>query len=219
MRSLLRDLAGWEMAMAYERKDPYWRRAKQEGYRSRAAYKLIEIQKRFRVFHRGQRVVDLGCAPGGWLQVISSEIGLTGKVVGVDRLRIEPLPVAQVVFIQGDVVDPSVHGRIRAVMDRLVDVVTSDMAPDLSGVSFQDHHRSCELARQAFSISGELLAPGGVLLVKVFEGEELAALQRELVGLFKQVRRVIPRASRKASSEVYLLARGRRPVVEGGPRK
>lgn len=202
--------------MAYERKDSYWRMAKKEGYRSRAAYKLTEIQKRFRVFRKGQRVLDLGCAPGGWLQVISFEIGLAGDVVGVDRLPVDPLPASNVVLIQGDVLDPSVHARIREAMKGVLDVVTSDMAPDLSGVSFQDHHRSCELVRQALSLCRTLLAPGGVLLAKAFDGEELSALQKELEGSFKQVRRVIPRASRKASSEVYLLSSGFRTATKGG---
>ncbi len=200
--------------MAYEHKDAYWRKAKQEGYRSRAAYKLLELQKRYGLVRKGHRVLDLGCAPGGWLQVLSEAVGSRGTVVGVDR---EPVPGGlppNVSVLRGDASDPEILCRARACADGPVDVVTSDMAPDLSGVGFRDHARSCELVRLAMSLCRQCLVPGGTLLAKVFEGEELEALEREMKALFREVRRVVPRASRKASSEVYLLARGYRP--EGG---
>ncbi|MEW6439460.1 MAG: RlmE family RNA methyltransferase [bacterium] len=196
--------------MAYERKDAYWRRAKREGYRSRAAYKLLEIQERFRILRKGDRVLDLGCAPGGWLQVIAPLVGSAGKVVGVDRLPVAPLPFANTVVIRGDIQDPAVRLAVRETLGGAVHVVTSDMSPDLSGVGFQDHHRSCELLRMALPFCRELLLPQGSLLAKIFEGEEMNSLQRELATFFREVRRVIPKASRKASSEVYLLAKGYR---------
>jgi 23S rRNA (uridine2552-2'-O)-methyltransferase len=202
--------------MAYERKDPYWRKAKQEGYRSRAAYKLLELQKRFGVIRKGHKVLDLGCAPGGWLQVISEAVGPHGRVVGVDRNPVLMAGLrANVSVLRGDASDPEVLARAKASMGGPVDVVTSDMAPDLSGVGFRDHARSCEIVRLVLRLCSQCLVPGGTLLAKVFEGEDLEALEQEVGAAFREVRRVVPRASRKASSEVYLLARGYCPQSSG----
>lgn len=202
--------------MAYEHKDAYWRKAKQEGYRSRAAYKLLELQRRFRLVRKGQRVLDLGCAPGGWLQVLAEAVGSSGRVVGVDLELVSGGLPPNVSVLRGDASDPQVVSRARSCVGGPVDVVTSDMAPDLSGVGFRDHTRSCELVRLALRLCRQCLVPGGTLLAKVFEGEDLEALEREMKALFREVRRVVPRATRKASSEVYLLARGYRPQGADG---
>lgn len=203
--------------MAYERKDAYWRRAKQEGYRSRAAYKLLELQRRFEVIRKGHKVLDLGCAPGGWLQVISEAVGPHGRVVGVDRDPVSTVGLRpNVSVLRGDASDPEVLARAKASIGGPVDVVTSDMAPHLSGVGFRDHARSCEIVRLVLRLCRQCLVPGGTLLAKVFEGEDLDALEQEVESVFREVRRVVPRASRKASSEVYLLARGYCPQALGG---
>ncbi len=197
-----------EEAGVENRKDHYWRKAKQEGFRSRAAYKLLEMQKRFRIFRKGDRVVDLGCAPGGWLQVIAAQVGPGGRMVGVDLQKTEPLSSANVELIQGDITRPDVRSRIRQALGGNANVVTSDLSPNLTGIGFQDHLRSCELVTDALALARQLLKPGGVFLAKVFQGEELDSVVGDLKVDFRQVRRIVPAASRKASSEIYLLAKG-----------
>ncbi len=190
------------------RKDPYWRRAKREGFRARSAYKLLEIQKRFRILRKGDRVVDLGCAPGGWLQVISAEVGPGGRVVGVDLQRTEPLPAKNVVLLQGDVTRPEIREAVRRSLGSRARVVTSDLSPNLTGIHFRDHSRSCDLVRLALGLAGEVLEPGGTLLAKIFQGEGLEEMVQEFKGSFRRVRRISPSASRKASAEIYLLGLG-----------
>jgi 23S rRNA (uridine2552-2'-O)-methyltransferase len=200
--------------MVDDRKDHYWKKAKQEGFRSRAAYKLGEIQRRFRIFRKGDRVLDLGCAPGGWLQIIAKAVGSEGKVVGVDRQKTAPLPDSNVVLIRGDITDPDVQSAIRRTLGEGAHVVTSDMSPKLTGIGFQDHSQSCELAKEALAVARGVLRPGGVFLAKAFQGEELESIIRDLMSDFGQVRRIVPTASRKASSEIYLLARGFQAAVK-----
>lgn len=198
-----------------KRKDHYYKKAKQEGYRSRAAYKLLEIQKRFKIFRKGDRVVDLGCAPGGWLQVMAAEVGPKGRMVGVDLQKTRPLGSGNVELIQGDITAPEIQSRVRQALGGEAHVVTSDLSPNLTGIHFQDHMRSCQLVRTALAVARELLKPGGVFLAKVFQGEELDAVVREMKDEYGEVKRVAPPASRKASSEIYLLAKGFRGVVKG----
>ena len=197
-----------------KRKDHYWRKAKQEGFRSRAAYKLLEIQKKHKIFQKGNRVVDLGCAPGGWLQLIAAEVGPKGRMVGVDLQKTRALASTNVELIQGDITRPEVQTRIRQALGGEAHVVTSDLSPNLTGIGFQDHLRSCELVRNALDVARRLLRPDGTFLAKVFQGEELESVVRELKDDFGQVRRIVPAASRKASSEIYLLARGFRRRTE-----
>ena len=203
-----------EEAKVDERRDHYWRKAKKEGFRSRAAYKLMEIQRGFKIFRKGDRVLDLGCAPGGWLQLIAAEVGPKGKAVGVDRQKTEALSYPNVALIQGDITRPEVQSRIREALGEDAHVVTSDLSPSLTGIHFQDHLRSCELVKHALAVARGVLAPGGIFLAKVFQGEELESIVRDLKEDFGQVRRVVPTASRKASSEIYLLARGFRAPAE-----
>ena len=192
----------------YKRKDHYYKKAKQEGYRSRAAYKLLEIQKKHRLFRRGDRVLDLGCAPGGWLQVIAAEVGPRGKVLGVDRLPVKPLPFKWVTVERGDIRDAAFCEHFRSVIPGKVRVVTSDMAPDTTGVAFQDHVRSCELVLTAFGFAREALSPEGSFLAKLFQGEDAAGVMSELRTAFRKARWVVPVSSRKKSAEIYLLATG-----------
>lgn len=202
----------------YDRKDRFYKRAKAEGFRSRAAYKLQELDRRHHLLSRGARVLDLGCAPGGWIQVAAQAVGPRGRVVGIDRLPLEPLPLPQACLLQGDLAAPDSLARLAEALGGPADVVLSDMAPDTSGVGFQDHVRSVELVRLALGAARVLLRPGGALLAKVFEGPELTALVAELKSAFAEVRRLKPEATRKGSRELYLLAANYRPPSPPGGR-
>lgn len=201
--------------MAYQRKDSWYRRAKQEGYRSRAAYKLIELQRRCRLFAKGMRVVDLGCAPGGWFQVAAKEVGGKGRVAGIDRLEVEPLGLPQTVALVGNIHDHEACDRLQEVLGGRADVVLSDMAPDTSGVGDADHARSLDLARAAFEAAGRLLRPGGTLVCKVFDGSDLNGLIVDWKSAFGKVGRIRPESTRKGSRELYLVAR---PFERGSAR-
>jgi 23S rRNA (uridine2552-2'-O)-methyltransferase len=199
-------------------RDEYYNRAKQEGYRSRSAYKLAQLDTAADLFEPGDAVVDLGAAPGGWLQVAADAVGPGGTVVGVDRQRIRPLESDVVETIRGDMTDEATVDRLRdAVADGGVDVVVSDMAPNMTGEYDLDHARSVHLARQAFDVARDVLVPGGDLVVKVFDGPDLAALRDDLSETFEYVRSIHPDASRDASSELYLVAKGylTAPVAAG----
>jgi len=195
-------------------RDEYYNRAKQEGYRARSAYKLKQLDREAGLFGPGNTVVDLGAAPGGWLQVAVERVGDDGTVVGVDLQRIDDVEGAETV--RGDMTDEATREEL---VERVgeADVVVSDMAPDMTGEYNLDHARSVHLARMAFETALELLAPGGDLAVKVFEGPDLDDLREEMDGEFEYVRAIHPDASRDASSELYLVAKGRltAPVREG----
>ena len=185
-------------------KDDYYNRAKQEGYRSRAAYKLKQLDELEDVLSDGDRVVDLGAAPGGWLQVANERVG-TGPVLGVDFQRIDPIDGVET--IKGDMTDESTREEIEERIGE-ADVVLSDLAPNMTGEYSLDHARSVHLARQAFETARDVLAPGGDFVVKVFEGQDLAPFRSDLEETFEYVRTASPEASRKESSEVYLIAKG-----------
>jgi 23S rRNA (uridine2552-2'-O)-methyltransferase len=200
------------------RKDDYYNRAKQEGYRARSAYKLQQLDDTANLFDDGDTVVDLGAAPGGWLQVAAEEVGPQGKVVGVDRQRIDDLEAHQVSTIPGDMTEAETRDRLRRELGGSeADVVVSDMAPNMTGEYELDHARSIHLARIAYETAEEVLAPGGDFVAKVFQGKDLEDLEADIEESFQYVRRVSPDASRDASSEVYLVAKGytTAPVSEG----
>jgi 23S rRNA (uridine2552-2'-O)-methyltransferase len=200
------------------RKDQYYNRAKQEGYRTRAAYKLKQIDEDVGLFGPGNVVVDLGAAPGGWLQVAAERVGDRGSVVGVDFQRIEELEASNVTTVRGDMTDEATHERLREVVgEGGVDVVVSDMAPNMTGEYSLDHARSVHLVRQAFETALELLDSGGDFVAKVFDGPDLAELREDIEAEFEYVREVRPDASRDSSSELYLVAKGRltAPIREG----
>jgi len=201
-------------------KDEYYNRSKQQGYRSRASYKLKQIDEESDLFERGDTVVDLGAAPGGWLQVAAEEVGGSGTVVGVDLQRIDDLEEHDVETIRGDMTEERTRHYLReAVGERGADAVISDMAPNMTGEYALDHARSVHLARQAFDVAEELLAPGGDFVVKVFQGEDLDAFREDVREEFQYLRTVSPPASRDSSSEVYLVARGLNTApVEAGDR-
>jgi 23S rRNA (uridine2552-2'-O)-methyltransferase len=193
----------------YERKDHFHQRAKREGYRSRAAYKLLELDRSQRLLRKGQRVVDLGCWPGGWLQVASEAVGARGRVVGLDLAAIDPpLKNENVIALMGSLAEPA---DIQAVLDALggpADVLLSDAAPKLSGVKASDRAREEALLEAVEAAVPRLLAPRGALLLKILEGPEAQAIDRRLRRSFARARTVRPEASRRGSSERYLVARG-----------
>jgi len=196
---------------SYRRKDHFHQRAKREGYRSRAAYKLAEIQKAQKLLRPGDRVADLGCWPGGWLQVAAAAVGPTGRVVGVDRAEIDPpLDLPQVQTLCGDLEDPATVDALLAALGGPADVVLSDAAPKLSGVRASDRAREEALLLAIEAAVAGLLRPGGGCLVKLLEGPEAAAIDRRLRGRFARARSLRPGASRKGSSERYLLGLGYR---------
>jgi len=194
---------------AYRRKDAFHQRAKREGYRSRAAYKLAEIADRHALLPPGARVADLGCWPGGWLQVAAERVGPTGRVVGVDLAAMEPpLGIANAIAIQGDFAEPRV---LQAVLDALggpADVLLSDAAPKLTGVRATDRAREEALLEAVRAALPILLRPGGDLLCKLLDSPEADAIGRRLGAGFREARTLRPEATRKGSAERYLLARG-----------
>ena len=184
--------------------DPYVKAAKAHGYRSRAAYKLTEIDDRHRLIRRGSRIIDLGCAPGGWVQV-ALERG-AGKVVGIDLLPVDPIPGAE--LIQGDFTDPASGPDLVARLGGAPDLVLSDMAPNTSGHRKTDHLRIVTLVELAAAFAADVLKPGGAFVAKAFQGGEMAEALRLLKADFAEVKHVKPKASRAESAEVYLVATG-----------
>ena len=193
--------------MSYKVRDTYYKKAKQEGYRSRAAYKLLELQERFRIFRTGQLVVDLGAAPGGWIQVAAKLVGPSGKVIGVDLQPIAPFHQKNIIVMQADISAAETEQRIMEYLGRPADSVTSDLAPKLTGIRDTDEARSLELNRTALEIAKRLLRPGGSFLIKSFVSEELRIFSTELDRQFGSVQRTRPDASRKGSSEIYFFAK------------
>jgi 23S rRNA (uridine2552-2'-O)-methyltransferase len=187
--------------------DAWVQRAQAEGWRSRAAFKLLELDDRDRFLRPGSRVVDLGAAPGGWSQVAAARVGAKGRVIALDVLPMEPVP--GVTFLQGDFGTDAVLEALRAeVGARAIDVVISDLAPNVSGVAVVDQPRAMHLAELALDFAGECLVEGGTLVTKLFQGigfdELVAAVRRR----FKRVAVRKPKASRPESREVYLVAQG-----------
>jgi len=194
-------------AWVRERKrEYYYRRAKEEKYRSRAAYKLLEAIKKHRFVKPGDVVVDLGAAPGGWTQASRKTVGEKGFVLGVDLKEIEPFDSPNVLAVIGDITDSEIAQQIRELLPRPADVVISDVSPNVSGVWEVDQARQIDLARQSLRIAKSVLKPKGNFFVKVFQGDLLNDFVKELKRHFADVRIVKPKASRPRSAELYLLA-------------
>ena len=187
--------------------DVYVQRARHEGYRSRAAYKLQEIARSDRLITPGMTVVDLGAAPGGWSQVAIERVGPKGRVIAVDLLEMQP--VRAVVFVRGDFRDAATVARLEAELEVApVDLVLSDMAPNISGISMSDQARVMQLAELALDFAVKWLKPEGNFLVKAFQGAGFPELREAMRRNFRQVLTRKPRASRGRSSEIYLLGKG-----------
>lgn len=190
--------------------DPYVKQARSRGYRSRAAFKLIELDERDRFFRSGQKVVDLGAAPGSWAQVAMERVGPNGRVVALDILPMAPLDGVE--FVQGDFREPGPLEQLEALVGEKFDLVLSDMAPNISGIAASDQARSMDLAELALEFARDWLKPGGGFVVKLFQGEGFDAFVREARQTFKHVRLRKPAASRKHSREIYLVADSRQSM-------
>ena len=197
--------------MAYQRKDSYYRRAKSEGYRSRAAYKLMELNSRHRFMRPGDRVVDLGAWPGGWTQVAAECVGEKGRVAAIDLVALDALPQPWVHLFCADLRDENVRRQIFEALGGKADLVLSDMAPKLTGIRDRDEAQAGELARLALDVARDLLRTGGKLLLKLFDGSETRELIAEIRKSFASVSSFRPEATRKGSAELYALASGFRP--------
>ncbi|MEW8508821.1 MAG: 23S rRNA (uridine(2552)-2'-O)-methyltransferase RlmE [Candidatus Thiodiazotropha sp.] len=185
--------------------DEYVKKAQKAGYRSRAAFKLLEIQQKDKVFKPGMRVVDLGAAPGGWSQVARELVGERGRVVAMDMLPMDP--IAGVEFVQGDFRESDPLETLRKCLDgEAVDLVISDMAPNVTGMASVDQPRAIYLCELALDLAREVLKPGGAFVVKVFQGEGFDAFLKALRDDFQRVVSRKPSSSRRKSREVYLVA-------------
>lgn len=194
----------------YKRKDPFYLRAKAEGHASRAIYKLEELHKRFRLFSVGDRVLDLGCAPGSWLQFCANIVGPTGVVVGIDRLPTKINFAAQVQFVLADLEEYSMEDVRTLSGSAGFECVLSDMAPNTSGVKFQDQCRSYDLGVLAWQWAKALLKPGGNVVIKLLYGEDVKGLLDEVRPHFDKAQIFHTIATRRGSTEVYIVATGRK---------
>lgn len=188
------------------KREHYYRKAKKEHYRSRAAYKLKQINDNFDVMRPGSRVVDLGASPGGWSQIAAEIVGSTGKVVSVDIRRMRRIDGVE--FILGDVRERKTIDRLSEIMGGSVDVVLSDMSPNISGHYSTDHAKSIELCEHALKFAEAALREDGCFIVKVFEGDLYPEFLAKVKRHFKSVKGHSPRASRASSSEIYIIAKG-----------
>ncbi len=189
--------------------DFFVKQAKKDGYRSRAAYKLLEIHERDKLLKPGMAVVDLGAAPGSWSQVVAHKIGRNGKIVALDLLEMAPMPGVE--FIQGDFREDNILDELRISLEnRQIDLVISDMSPNVSGIKLSDQVRSMHLAELALEFSIERLNPGGSFLVKVFQGYEFDQFLLSMRAGFDRVIIRKPKASRDRSKELYLLGSGKK---------
>lgn len=191
------------MKLADSKKDQFRRLARDQGYRSRSAFKLKQINESYRILNKGHCVVDIGCAPGGWMQIAISAVGTKGKVIGVDIKKIDPL--ANAFVIQGSIEEEKIRDSILTISNSRVDVVLSDLSPNVSGNWELDHARQIDLTRNALNLSRKILKKGGKAIFKVFQGDMLNELIVELKKEFKKVIITKPNASRQVSSEIYLI--------------
>ncbi|MGI0005523.1 MAG: RlmE family RNA methyltransferase [Nitrososphaera sp.] len=191
------------MRLADARRDHYRKLAKDQGYRSRAAYKLKQLDDSYHLLKRNYRVVDIGCAPGGWVQVAAKQVGAAGRVVGIDLKAVEP--VAGATILEGSIDDPAAVAKIIEELGERADVVLSDLAPNVSGMWEVDHARQIDLTRSALALARQVLREGGSAVFKVFEGEFMKELKGEMAASFGKVLVSKPTASRQESSELYLV--------------
>ena len=187
------------------RSDYYYRKAKEEKYRSRAAYKLMHAVRKYRFIKPNDIVVDLGAAPGGWMQVASKVVGSQGIVFGIDVKEIEPFEERNACAVVDDINNPDLTNQLKSILPRSADVVISDAAPNLTGVWDLDHTRQIDLARRSLQIALALLKPDGNFFVKTFQGDLIRDFREEMKHHFVRVEIIKPPASRARSAEIYLL--------------
>jgi 23S rRNA (uridine2552-2'-O)-methyltransferase len=195
------------------RRDQFYKLAKEKGFRSRASFKLLQAERSYKFIRRGDFVVDLGAAPGGWLQAARHLVGVKGIVLGVDLKEIKPFPWKNVRAIVGDIFDPNIGQRILEKLGRKADVVISDASPNLTGHWEVDHSRQIHLAKRSLELCNEILRENGNLFLKAFHGIELKDLEFSMRRVFQSFRIVKPPASRAKSSEIYLLGLGYQPQL------
>ncbi len=200
--------------LARQLNDPYVARARKEGWRSRAAFKLLELDARFHLLKPGQRIVDLGAAPGGWTQVALKSMGNRGRIVGLDLLEMDPIPGAT--LLQGDFTEEAAEAAVLEALGGQADLVLSDMAPNTTGHGATDHIRITLLAELALDFAEKVLAPGGAFCTKLFAGGAERGMLTRMKANFTKVSHAKPPASRKDSSELYVVATGFRGVDAKG---
>jgi len=188
-----------------KKKDQYYKKAKEESYRSRASFKLLQLNKKYKIIKSGTAVLDLGAAPGGWSQVALERVGEEGIVLGVDLQKIKPFKEPNFNFIRGDFTDSEIRKKMKDVLDGQADTIISDASPSLSGIKDVDHLRSIDLANSVIEIAEDILEDNGNLLIKVFQGEEFKNLLDSLRKKFKILKTTKPSSSRKKSSEMYVI--------------
>ena len=198
----------WQME---KHNDPYYKRAKQEDYRSRASYKLKQLDKKFKIIKEGNTVVDLGAAPGGWSQVALEKVGEEGMVVGVDLNRFKKFHEENYYGMRGDFTTPEVQEKIMKIIGGKAKVVMSDASPSLSGIKNIDQLRSIDLTNAVIGIADNILEAKGNLVMKVFQGPEYKQMLDSLKGKYRQVKTTKPPSSRKKSSEMYVVGLGFKP--------
>jgi 23S rRNA (uridine2552-2'-O)-methyltransferase len=185
------------------RKDHYRKLAKDKGYRSRSAYKLLQLNNSYHIFRQRNKVIDLGCAPGGWLQVAIKEVGSCGKVIGIDLKEVKPLEGA--IILHGNIEDHRIIDGVIKILNSKADVVLSDLSPNVSGIWDIDHARQISLTKSAFSVAQKILKENGNAIFKVFEGDLLNEVNDDLNSNFHKVLLTKPGASRQQSSELYIV--------------
>lgn len=190
----------------FNRKDRFYHKAKKEGYPARSAYKITELDDRYKIFKSGNVVVDLGCAPGGWLKVAEERLNGRGKLVGIDLLPLKYQHRPETAFLQGDFTLEENQSWITSHIPHKADWIISDMSPNISGVRFRDRFDSIELCRKAMNFAVQHLKPNGSFLCKLFPGKEVEEFRVELRQHFKKLNSVIPEATRQSSTEIYIVA-------------
>ncbi|KAA0258948.1 RlmE family RNA methyltransferase [Deferribacter autotrophicus] len=191
----------------YKRKDAYYKKAKKEGFKSRAAYKLIEINNKYQLIKKGDVVLDAGCAPGGWSQAVLTIVGKKGLVVGIDILPVEGITFHNFHFIQGNLLDAETLNKVLDI-SRNFDTVISDAAPNTTGQKITDHVNSLELVKTILSFAEKVLKKGGNFLFKLFDGEDRDEFIKLLKTKFSTIKIIRPDATRKSSFEIYVVCKG-----------
>lgn len=194
------------MKLSDAKRDYYRNLAKNAGYRSRSAYKLLQLNRSYGILRSGYVVVDMGSAPGGWLQVAKEKVGVGGKVIGIDIMQVQP--IEGVMILRGSIIDTEIISTVLKIVENRADVVLSDLSPNISGIWDLDHSRQISLTTSALAVTLKILRKGGTSVFKVFEGELLNGLKQELKDHFQRVHINKPKASRQRSSEQYIVCFG-----------